>query len=57
MKEVFKELIVESQTQEFEVGFPRALEIAMNTRLIVSVIGARRSGKTTYLFQLIQKDG
>ena len=55
MKEVFKELIVESQTQEFEVGFPRALEIAMNTRLIVSVIGARRSGKTTYLFQLIQK--
>jgi len=51
-KELFKYLIKEFHERKLPEIYPRALEIP-ETRKIVSLIGARRIGKTSYFFQMI----
>lgn len=51
-KELFKYLIKEFHERKLSEIYPRALEIP-ETRKIVSLIGARRIGKTSYFFQMI----
>lgn len=51
-KELFKYLIKEFHESKLPEIYPRALEI-QETRKIVSLIGARRIGKTSYFFQMV----
>jgi predicted AAA+ superfamily ATPase len=51
-KELFKYLIKEFHERKLPEIYPRALEIP-ETRKIVSLIGARRIGKTSYFFQMV----
>ena len=54
MKEIFKKLIIDSQEREFGELAEREYQIPLTTRKIVSLIGVRRSGKTSLLFKLIE---
>lgn len=53
-KELFKYLIKEFHERNLPEIYPRTLEIP-ETRKIISLIGARRIGKTSYFFQMIRK--
>ena len=55
MKDIFKSIIKESQERETKDIKPRLLRIPVNLPLIVSLIGARRSGKTYLLFSVIKQ--
>ncbi len=54
-KEIFKELIVEFQNRQLPAIINRNIEVPINTKKIISIIGVRRSGKTFVLFQTIKK--
>ncbi|WP_297453897.1 ATP-binding protein [Persephonella sp.] len=54
-KEIFKELIVEFQNRQLPTVINRNIEVPINTKKIISIIGVRRSGKTFVLFQTIKK--
>jgi uncharacterized protein len=55
MKELFKHLITESIEKEFVNLRERELQIPLNVDKIITIIGARRSGKTHYLYSIIEK--
>jgi len=55
MKEVFKRLVVDSQERKYKNIIPRDYDIPLDSNKIVSLVGIRRCGKTTILFELIQK--
>ncbi|MCC5931151.1 MAG: ATP-binding protein [Cyclobacteriaceae bacterium] len=55
MKEVVKNIILENQDAELPELSTRNLEVPLHTNIIVSLIGARRSGKTYILYHLIKK--
>ncbi len=55
MLEILKAIILDFQEQENDTGIPRRLEVTPVPNKATICIGARRSGKSTYLFQLIQK--
>ena len=55
MKEVFKILIRDFVAKELSRVYEREIEIPLNSKKIISVIGARRVGKTYLLFSLINK--
>ena len=55
MFEILKGIILDFQEQENDTGVPRRLEVTPVPNKATICIGARRSGKSTYLFQLIQK--
>jgi predicted AAA+ superfamily ATPase len=55
MKDIIKAIITELQEKKLPDNKPRKLQIPVNLPLIVSLIGARRSGKTYLLFSVIQK--
>jgi len=55
LKEIFKQLIVDSQQREFGDIVQRDYQIPLDTKKIVSLIGIRRSGKTWLLYDLIKK--
>jgi len=55
MKEIFKNIIVDQQERRYKNISPRAYNIPMDTKKIVSLIGVRRSGKTYILYDLIEK--
>lgn len=55
MKKTLKDIILENQQLNFRRGFVRELTIPYNSGLIVSLIGARRSGKTFVLFNTIDR--
>lgn len=55
MLEILKVIILDFQEQENDIGIPRRLEVTPVPNKATICIGARRSGKSTYLFQLIQK--
>ncbi len=55
MKDVFKQLIVDSQQRVYGPIVERDYEIPTETKKIVSLIGVRRSGKTWLLYNLIKK--
>ncbi|MCF8108135.1 MAG: ATP-binding protein [Desulfohalobiaceae bacterium] len=55
MKEVFKKIITDFQEQSIQTRIPRDIEIPLHSGKIVSLIGVRRSGKTTILFHIINR--
>jgi predicted AAA+ superfamily ATPase len=55
LKEIFKQLIVDSQRRSYGPIIERDYEIPTETKKIVSLIGVRRSGKTWLLYRLIEK--
>ncbi|HEK25399.1 MAG: ATPase [Hydrogenobaculum sp.] len=54
-KDVFKQIIAEFHQWSFPKVLNRAIELPLNTGKIVSLIGARRSGKTYIMFQTIKR--
>jgi len=55
MKDILKSIIKESQVKKLPGIKPRKLQIPVNLPLIVSLIGARRSGKTYLLYSVIKQ--
>ncbi len=55
MKEIFKRLIIDSQEKKYKDIVSREYDIPVDIDKIVSLIGIRRCGKTTILFDLIEK--
>jgi len=55
MKSLFKRLITESIEKEFTFVKERELEVPSNIHKIITIIGARRSGKTHYLYSIIER--
>jgi len=55
MKEIIKKIIVESQQRNYSEAKSRSLEILFDSGMIVSLIGARRCGKTYLLYNVINK--
>jgi len=54
-KEIFKVLISDFIEKELPAIYNRDISIPLNSNKIISVIGARRVGKTYFLFSLIKK--
>jgi len=55
MIETLKSIILDFQEVEFETGVPRHLKIRAVPGKATVCIGVRRSGKSTYLFQVIRQ--
>ena len=54
MKAAIKNIILENQGLDFPVIIPRNIAIPTDLEIIVSLIGARRSGKTYILYETIK---
>jgi len=54
-KELWMRTITESQERTLNAYIPRDLETPLDSNKIISVIGSRRCGKTTYLFHLMDQ--
>jgi len=55
MKEMIRSIILDFQEAQLETGVPRRLRAESVHGKATVCIGVRRSGKSTYLFQLIQR--
>ena len=55
MLETIKSIVLDFQETHLETGVPRRLQIEAVRGKAAVCIGARRSGKSTYLFQVIQR--
>jgi len=55
MLETVKQIIIDSQEQTLQTGVPRRLEIQAVPNKATVVIGVRRCGKSTFLFQLMER--
>ncbi len=55
MTEILKELILDFQEQPLDLGTPRELEYELPPRKAFVCMGVRRCGKSTLLYQLIDK--
>lgn len=55
MKDVIKTIITESIERKNYSIIKRELDVPVDTKMIISFIGARRSGKTYLLYQVINK--
>jgi uncharacterized protein len=55
MKETFKKIITDFHEHDVLPMIPRDIEIPLDSGKIVSLIGVRRSGKTSVLFHIINK--
>ncbi len=55
MKEVFKKLIVDFIQRDIKGIMPRDYQIPLESKKIISLIGVRRSGKSSLLFDTINK--
>lgn len=55
MKQTIKDIILENQNTDFPNLVYRKIDIPINLNIIVSLIGARRSGKTYILYQVIEQ--
>ena len=55
MSDSLKELVLDFQEVELETGVPRRLEVATLPGKATVCIGPRRSGKSTFMFQLVGK--
>jgi predicted AAA+ superfamily ATPase len=55
MLALLKELILESQELEIESGVPRRLDLTQVAGKATICIGVRRSGKSTFMLQLMQR--
>jgi len=55
MIETIKSIILDFQESKLETGVPRRLRIETAQRKAIVCIGVRRSGKSTYMSQVIQR--
>lgn len=55
MIETIKQIILDFQEAELETGVPRRLRVEPVSGKATVCVGVRRSGKSTFLFQLMQK--
>ncbi|MBU1658498.1 ATP-binding protein [bacterium] len=55
MKELFKRIITDFIEKDINGILPRACTIPLDSKKIISLIGVRRSGKSSILFDLINK--
>ncbi len=55
MKELFKRIITDFIEKEIKGVMPREYKIPLNSKKIISIIGVRRSGKSSILFGLINR--
>jgi len=55
VKTIIKNIILENQHTPIPEVNKRALQIPLHQNIIISLIGARRSGKTYMLYELMQK--
>ena len=55
MLEILKAIILDFRETEFATGVPRRLQIETVVNKATVCIGVRRSGKSTYLFQIIER--
>ena len=55
MKEVFKRLIVDFIQKDIKGIMPRDYNIPLKSKKIISLVGVRRSGKSSLLFEIIDK--
>ena len=55
MKEVFKRLMVDFMQRDIKGIMPREYEIPLESKKIISLIGVRRSGKSSLLLDIIKK--
>lgn len=53
--EILKSIILDFQEVELETGVPRRLQIETVANKATVCIGVRRSGKSTYLFQIVER--
>lgn len=54
MKEIFKTLIVRSQEQEYKNIISRDIDFPLESKKIISLVGVRRSGKSSIFFDTIE---
>lgn len=55
MKEIIKNIIKDFHTASKRAQIDRELVVPVDSEKIITIVGARRSGKTYYLYQLINK--
>jgi hypothetical protein len=55
MKEAFKKIITDFHERKLPQTVPREIRIPLDPGKIVSLVGVRRSGKTSIIYQLIEK--
>ena len=55
MLETLKSIILDSQEMELETGVPRRLRVETVRGKAMVCIGVRRSGKSTYMFQIMRR--
>ncbi len=55
MLEMIKRILLDFQESRPETGVPRRLRVATVPGKATVCIGARRSGKSTYLFQVMEQ--
>jgi len=55
MKNVLKNIIVNFQTTKLKASLKRNVQLPLNSGIIISVIGVRRSGKTYLLYETIKR--
>ena len=55
MKELFKRIITDFIEKEIKGIMPREYQIPLDSPKIISLIGVRRSGKSSILFDLINR--
>ena len=54
-KETLKNIIRNFHTKKLKDSFERSMQIPLNTGIIITVIGVRRSGKTYLLYETVKK--
>ena len=54
-KETIKTIIKDFHSKKLKESFSRTTDIPINTGIVISIIGARRSGKTYVLYETIKK--
>jgi len=54
MKQLFKKIITDFQESKIKSTIPRDMEIPLESGKVVSLVGVRRSGKTSLLYQIIE---
>jgi predicted AAA+ superfamily ATPase len=52
-KELWMRMITESRNRKMTAYIPRDLVVPLDSNKIISIIGSRRSGKTTYLLHIM----
>jgi uncharacterized protein len=55
MKNILKTIIANFQTTKLKASFKRNIQLPLNSGIIISLIGVRRSGKTFLLFETIKR--